>query len=62
MKNELTKKSKEDLKKELTEKHLRLREIRFGIAGSKSKNVKEYGNIKKEIARMETALKVVSTK
>lgn len=60
MKNELNKKSKTDLIKELGEKRLSLRDIRFGTAGSKSKNVKEQKNIKKEIARIKTAIKLIS--
>lgn len=57
MKNELAKKSRIDLMKELNEKHLSLRDIRFGVAGGKSKNVKEQRNIKRDIARIHTALK-----
>lgn len=53
---ELSKKSKNDLEKELNEKKLALRDIRFGIAGSKHKNVKESANLRKEIARIMTAL------
>lgn len=66
MKKELPKKNKTekktplankiDLMKELNEKRLSLHEIRFGMAGSKSKNVKEQKNIKKEIARIHTKL------
>ena len=54
---ELQKKTKEDLTKELGEKVLALHDIRFGSASGKSKNVKEYANIKKDIARMKTLLK-----
>lgn len=54
---DLIKKNKKDLEKELNEKVLALRDIRFGIAGSKSKNVKEYSNIKKDIAKIRTVLK-----
>jgi len=54
---ELLKKSRTDLIKELNEKRLSLRGIRFEVAGSKSKNVKEQKNIKKDIARIKTALK-----
>ena len=58
MKKEIkTKKSDADLIKEFSEKRLQLREIRFGASGSKNKNVKEQKNIKKEIARILTALK-----
>ena len=56
MKNEFSKKSKVDLMKELNEKRLSLRDKRFGVAGSKSKNVKEQKMIKKDIARIHTEL------
>jgi ribosomal protein L29 len=56
MSKELIKKSPADLKKELEGKRVALRDLRFGIAGSKGKNVKEYANLKKEIARIETIL------
>lgn len=56
-KKELTKKSEADLEKELSEKRLALRDIRFGLAGSKNKNVKEQKMIRKNIARIMTALK-----
>jgi ribosomal protein L29 len=55
-KKEETKKEGTDLMKELSEKKLALRDIRFGGAGSKSKNVKEQKTIKKDIARIMTAL------
>lgn len=57
MKKQLTKKSRADLLKELDEKLLSLRDLRFGVAGSKNKNVKEQKMIKREIARIKTALK-----
>jgi ribosomal protein L29 len=56
-KKELSKKSKIDLIKELSEKHVSLRNIRFEVAGSKSKNVKGQRMIKRDIARIKTALK-----
>ena len=56
-KKELAKKNKADLQKELDEKRVAVHTIRFGQAGSKSKNVKEQKNIKKDIARILTALK-----
>lgn len=56
MKKETLKKNTEELIKEINEKRLSLRDIRFGGAGSKSKNVKEQKTIKKEIARIKTAL------
>ena len=58
MSKELGKKNKVDLVKELDEKCLALRNLRFGVAGGKNKNVKEYGNIKKEIARIKTVLSI----
>lgn len=47
----------DDLQKMLAEKKSALRAFRFGISGSKSKNVKEGHNLKKEIARALTELK-----
>jgi ribosomal protein L29 len=58
-KEETKKNSKADLTAELNEKRLKLRDIRFGIAGSKSKNVKEQKTIKKEIARILTSLQAM---
>jgi ribosomal protein L29 len=49
-------KSEKDLAKELTEKREALRVIRFGIAGSKNRNVKEAKGLKKEVARILTEL------
>lgn len=49
-------KSEKDLAKELTEKREALRVIRFGIAGSKNRNVKETKGLKKEVARILTEL------
>ncbi len=60
MKKGLLKKNKDDLMKELDEKRLSLRDIRFGIAGSKSKNVKEQKTIKKDIARIMTELRIMN--
>lgn len=53
---ELTEKSESDLTKTLSEKRKLLRLFRFGIAGSKAKNVKEGRNLKKEIAQMITEI------
>ncbi|MEK7200702.1 MAG: 50S ribosomal protein L29 [Patescibacteria group bacterium] len=60
MKKEKIKKNKNDLEKELSEKLLALRDIRFEVAGSKSKNVKEQKNIKKDIARIKTELRIMN--
>lgn len=45
-----------DLHKELAEKRKSLREFRFGVAGSKVKNIKEARNLKKDAARILTEL------
>lgn len=49
-------KKTEDLVKELKEKRRALQEFRFGMAGSKIKNVKEGRTLKRDIARILTAL------
>lgn len=49
-------KPKNDLIKTLGEKREDLRKIRFGTTGSKTRNVKESANIRKEIARIMTEL------
>ena len=43
-----------EVEKNLTELREKMRVIHFGTAGSKAKNVKEHGNVRREIARMET--------
>ncbi|AKM84063.1 TPA: 50S ribosomal protein L29 [Candidatus Campbellbacteria bacterium] len=47
----------DDLQKMLAEKKSALRAFRFGISGSKSKNVKEGSNLKKDIAKVLTELR-----
>lgn len=47
---------KEDLLKQLTAVEESIRLIKFKAEGSRSKNVKELANFKKEIARILTAL------
>jgi len=53
---EITAKNPSDLGKMLSEKREALRVFRFGAAGAKSKNVREGRAIRKEIARIMTAL------
>ncbi len=53
---DLINKKPEDLKSMLLEKKVALRNFRFGIAGSKNRNVKEGKNLRKEIARILTVL------
>jgi len=45
-----------DLHKELVDKRKSLREFRFGVAGSKIKNIKEARNLRKYVARILTEL------
>lgn len=53
---DITNKNAADLGKMIAEKREALRVFRFGIAGSKSKNVKEGRGIRKDIAKIMTAL------
>lgn len=59
---EITNKTPADLGKMLAEKRESLRLSRFGAAGAKAKNVKEGRGIKKDIARIMTALNVGKNK
>lgn len=56
MANELKNKNDADLTKALSEKREALRAFRFGIEGSKSRNVKEGKGLKRDIARILTEL------
>jgi ribosomal protein L29 len=58
--SEFKNKSASDLSKALAEKQLALRNFRFGIAGSKVRNVKEGREIKRDIARIMTEQKAAS--
>jgi ribosomal protein L29 len=53
---ELIKKTEAELKNLLKEKREALRTFRFAMSGSKTKNLKEGKNIKKEIAQIMTLL------
>jgi len=53
---EITTKTQADLNKLLTEKREALRAFRFGGAGAKTKNVREGRAIRKDIAKILTAL------
>ena len=46
-----------ELRKLIAEKRETLREFRFGGAGSRSRNTREGRNVRKEIARMMTAIR-----
>ncbi|HEY4496098.1 MAG TPA: 50S ribosomal protein L29 [Candidatus Paceibacterota bacterium] len=51
-----------ELENLLAEKREALRKFRFGIAGSKNRNVKEGQNLRKEIARVLTELHTQNSK
>lgn len=57
---DLTNKSLKELIKLVREKQDALKDFRFGSAGSKAKNVKEGRGIRKDIARIMTAMTQVS--
>ena len=52
--SEYKNKTEKELRSLVTEKRELLRTFRFGIAGSKTRNVKEGKNTKREIARILT--------
>ena len=53
---DITTKTQADLQKMVADKREALRVFRFGAAGAKAKNVREGRAIRKDIARMLTAL------
>jgi len=55
--SKLEKKSEKDLMKEIGEKRLALRGFRFGIAGSKTRNVREGRSLRRGIAEYLTELR-----
>lgn len=50
-KTDITKHSKAELQKLVADKREELRALRFGLAGSKNRNVKAARNLRKEVAR-----------
>lgn len=48
--------TEKDLRQTISEKRELLRVFRFGLSGSKTRNVKEGRNLRKEIARMLTEI------
>lgn len=54
---DITKHSKEDLVKLVSDKREELRVLRFNVAGSKNRDVKVAGKLRKDIARALTQLK-----
>ncbi len=59
---DLIKKGKQELSKLVAEKEEALHKFRFGVAGSKVKNIKDGKNIKKDIARIKTAMRLSENK
>ena len=55
-KADIKNKTDKDLQKDLNEKRESIRSFRFGIAGSKVRNIKEGKNSKKTIARILTEI------
>jgi ribosomal protein L29 len=55
-KKDFTTKSTKELQALVLEKKTALRNFRFAVAGSKTRNVKEGNALKKDIARIETIL------
>jgi ribosomal protein L29 len=53
---DLKNKSDKDLQKDLADKRENVRTFRFGVAGSKVRNVKEAKNIKRGIAQILTEI------
>jgi ribosomal protein L29 len=51
---DIREKKNEDLSKLLTEKEGALKDFRFGISGSKTRNVREGRALRKDIARIKT--------
>lgn len=56
-KEEILRKSKEELQKILQDSREKLRQLRFDLAAGKVKNVREVRKIKKDIARILTVIK-----
>jgi len=53
---------KQELQRNLSEKRERLRQLRFDLASGKVKNVREIREIRRDIARIITILKIKSQK
>ncbi|OGZ05770.1 MAG: 50S ribosomal protein L29 [Candidatus Lloydbacteria bacterium RIFCSPHIGHO2_02_FULL_54_17] len=60
--NEINKLSDRELEKLLLEKRAAVRQFRFDITGSKAKNVNDGSNMRKDVARILTALSLRDNK
>lgn len=58
--SEFKDKNEKDLMKLLTEKEEGLKNFRFGIAGSKVRNVREGRDLRKDVARIKTEISRLS--
>ena len=54
--SDLAKKPSDDLRKELKEQREHLREFRFGVAGSRVRNIRDGRDTRRQIARILTEL------
>lgn len=54
MATDLSKMSDKELEKNIRDKRSKLSDIRFGVAGSKGRDVREARNMRRDIARMLT--------
>lgn len=60
--SEFKNKTEKDLQKALYDKRVAFKNFRFGISGSKIRNVKEGRELKRDIARIMTELSVLNKK
>ncbi|HJN85350.1 50S ribosomal protein L29 [Candidatus Uhrbacteria bacterium] len=58
---DISKKSKEDLQKLLSEKREELRELRFKVAANQLTGVRKVRNVRRAIAKIQTRLKQLQT-
>lgn len=62
MKTKITETNEKDLLKILADKRMELSNFKFGVAGTKVKNVKTARNLRRQIARILTKLSIAKTK
>ena len=56
--SDINKQSDKELTQLLVEKRAAVRQFRFDVSGSKAKNLKEGANMRKDVARIMTALSI----
>ena len=59
---ELKNKDRKELEKMLGDLKKKLSDARFNVSGNKLKNVKEFGNMKRDVARILTMIKELEKK